>query len=131
MKYAYPVKVQRQPDGYYLAEAPDLPGVVCGGESLPEVLQNVAAGCEMWLADAEANGESIPEASAVEDMRIAAGEFPSVVVADTDEYRRKNDARAVKKTVSIPAWMADRAERAGVSLSQTLQDALRKQFAAP
>ena len=65
------------------------------------------------------------------DLRLSEGEFPSVVVADTDEYRRKNDARAVKKTVSIPAWMADRAERAGVSLSQTLQDALRKQFAAP
>ena len=38
MTYAYPIIIKPQPDGYYLAEAPDLPGIVVGGDTLPELL---------------------------------------------------------------------------------------------
>lgn len=37
-----------------------------------------------------------------------------------------SDTRAVRKNVSLPAWMATMAERRGVNCSQILQDALRQ-----
>ena len=125
MKYAYPVILETQPDGYVVAKAPDLPGVVCGGDTLPDALLAVAAGCEMWLTDAERSGEAIPNPSAMSAVPVSGDQQVSMIVADTDAYRRANDTRAVKKTVSVPAWMADQAERNGISLSQALQETLR------
>jgi predicted RNase H-like HicB family nuclease len=130
MKYAYPVRISPQDDGYYLATAFDLPGVVVGGANLPEVLQAASDGCAMWLADAENERESIPAPSIPNDIPLeSVGEFVSMVLADTNEYRQKNDTRAVKKTLSLPAWMADQAEQSGLSLSQVLQEALRERMA--
>lgn len=51
-------------------------------------------------------------------------QFVNYVVADTDEYRKKHDTRALKKTLSIPSWLNTQAVQAGVNFSQVLQDAL-------
>ena len=47
------------------------------------------------------------------------------MLLDTDEYRRANENRAVKKTLTIPSWLNIEAERAGVNFSQILQDGLK------
>jgi len=49
-----------------------------------------------------------------------------MVAADTDEYRRQNDTRSVKKTLSIPAWLNNRAEKANAPFSQILQEGLKE-----
>jgi len=48
------------------------------------------------------------------------------IAADTDEYRKANDTRAVKKTLSIPAWLNRRAETANAPFSQILQQGLKE-----
>lgn len=130
MKYAYPILIEQHENGYYTAEAPDLPGVVVGGDTLADVLRAASDACAMWLADAESEGEVIPTPTDVHVLTAVAPDLVSVVPADTDEYRRKNDTRAVKKTISLPAWMADQADKAGISLSQTVQEALRAKLSA-
>ncbi len=50
----------------------------------------------------------------------------SLVAADTDEYRKRNDTRAVKKTLSIPSWLNHEAEKANAPFSQILQQALKE-----
>ena len=130
MKYAYPVRVERQDDGYHLVTAIDLPGIVVGGATLPEAIEAVSEACAMWLTDAEDEHEAIPKASDPRTVPLENDtQFTAVVLADTLEYRRKNDTRAVKKTLSLPYWMADRADQAGLSLSQVLQEALRDKLA--
>lgn len=131
MKYAYPIVLSQDPDGYYLAEARDLPGVVVGGASLAEVLQAASDACAMWLADAEKHHETIPAASDPAALSIPANAMAALVLADTDEYRRRNESYAVKKTLTIPAWMAYEADQQGIGLSQVLQDALRERLAHP
>lgn len=128
MTYAYPVILSPQADGYYLAESPDLPGVVVGGNSLPDVLKAASAASAMWLTDAEDNSESIPAPTAAPDVAVKPGQYVSIVIADTDEYRRMNSSRPVKKTVSLPESLAYAADRAGLSLSKVLQDALQKRL---
>jgi len=44
------------------------------------------------------------------------------------EYRRENDNRAIKKTLSIPSWLNSKAEKAGINFSQTLQKALKEEL---
>lgn len=43
---------------------------------------------------------------------------------DTEAYKKKLDTRSVKKNCTIPAWLNDKAEAAGVNFSRILQDAL-------
>ena len=109
MLYAYPMIIKPQDDGYYLAESPDLKGVVVGGDNLPELIQAA---------------EAIPVPSEPAQIALQAGEYVSVVVADTDVYRRMNSNKTVKKTVSLPESLAYAADRAGLSLSKVLQDTL-------
>ncbi|MEG2857669.1 MAG: hypothetical protein RR994_03510, partial [Clostridia bacterium] len=49
----------------------------------------------------------------------------NLIVADTDRYRRENDTRAVKKTLSIPLWLNSKAEKANAPFSQILQQGLK------
>ena len=53
-------------------------------------------------------------------------EIVSYISVDVDKYRRNN--KAVKKTLSLPAWLAEEAERNNLSLSKVLQEGLKAQL---
>jgi len=82
----------------------------------------------MWLWHAENTGMEIPKASKV--LEIKPNERVTLVAADTDEYRRQHDTRAIKKTLSIPAWLNHQAEVANAPFSQILQEGLKEYLAA-
>ena len=50
----------------------------------------------------------------------------SYVTTDVSRYRR--DTRAVKKTLSIPAWLAKEAKKNNLSLSKVLQEGIKKRL---
>ena len=52
--------------------------------------------------------------------------FVSLVSCNIDPYK---DKRAVKKTLTIPAWLNERAVSMGINFSQVLQDALLRKIA--
>lgn len=58
-----------------------------------------------------------------EDFTWSAG-FPVLVDIDTEEYKKKLDTRSVKKNCTIPSWLNDKAEAAGINFSRVLQEAL-------
>ena len=78
----------------------------------------------MWLWEAENEKIVIPEPSTTLPHEYP--QFISYIVADTDAYRRQMDNRAVKKTLTIPAWLNHQAEAAHVNFSGLLQEALKK-----
>lgn len=128
MKYAYPV-IFTPEDGKILASVPNLPGLHTFGDNLPDALYMVQDAIQMWLWDAENNNENIPAASSqasVVKLCVCSDQFVSMVAADTDEYRRLNDTRAIKKTLSIPAWLNHQAELANAPFSQILQEGLKQ-----
>ena len=69
--------------------------------------------------------DCIPEARARRIHAFVRGMI-AWVAADTDEYRRQNDTRSVKKTLSIPAWLNHQAEKANAPFSQILQQSLKE-----
>lgn len=128
MKYVYPVVFTQDSDGSYMACAPDLPGMVTCGRSIEEAVDMATDACEMWLWDAEKKKEVIPHASDLKSISVEEGQQVALILADTDAYRRRTDSHAVKKTLTIPAWMAYQAEEAGLGLSQLLQEAIRQKL---
>ena len=126
MKYAYPAIFTPAEDGGFDVKVPSLPGCRTCGDDLPDAIFMAEDAVSMWLWDAENKRETIP--AAAPPPVVDAPQFVSYVYADTDAYRRKNDNRAVKKTLSIPSWLNVQAEQAGINFSQLLQDALKERL---
>ena len=86
---------------------------------------------EIWSTQlgvaVEAMSKIGAEASDIADIqdKVPSGGIVSLVDIDFDEYRRKNEQRAVKKNCTIPSWLNEKAEAAGVNFSAVLQDALK------
>jgi antitoxin HicB len=126
MKYVYPAIFTPLDGGEYDVRIPDLSGCITCGRDLADAIEMAEDAAAMWLYDAEDNQEAIPAPS--EKLVAKPPKFINFIVADTDGYRRENDNRAVKKTLTIPNWLNSKAEKAGINFSQTLQNALKKQL---
>jgi len=122
MEYIYPAVFHTNEDGSYTITFPDLPGCVSEGKSLGNALYMAQDALKQWLACMEELGESIPAATRADQISLGAGEYISLTRAET------KDNRAVRRTVSIPRWMDERAVQGGLSLSRILQDALTERF---
>lgn len=126
-KYVYSAVFHpNEDDGSITVTVPDLPGCITEGKDLANAIYMAGDAVAMWLWYAEDHKEEIP--APAQPPAVTAPEFVNYVYADTDEYRRKNDSRAVKKTLSIPNWLNTQAEQAGVNFSQVLQDALKERL---
>ena len=80
----------------------------------------------MWPAEFIKLIIDIPTPSELSALVLDASEVATLVDADLTSYKRRVGSRAVRRTISIPEWMDDEAARAGMSLSQVTQDALRQ-----
>ena len=126
-KYVYPAIFHpNQDDGSFTVTVPSLPGCVTEGKDLADAIYMAGDAVSMWLWVSEVQHETVPAALPL--PIVEAPDFVNYVFADTDEYRRKHDNRAVKKTLSIPSWLNDQAMQAGVNFSQILQEALKERL---
>lgn len=127
MKVVYPAIFTPEEAGYSV-RFPDLENCFTSGETLAGALEQAQDVLCLTLWDLEEDRKPINPPSSPADVAVEKGEFVSLVAADTEEYRRRMDSRAVKKTLTIPGWLNVRAEEAGVNFSQTLQSALMREL---
>ena len=128
-KYVFPAIFTPEENGYTII-FPDVENCFTEGDSLTEAMDNAKDVLCMMLYDLERNGREIPAASGVMEMQQRAGEneFVTLISCDTIEYRKFRNNRAVKKTLSIPAWLNEMAEAADINFSALLQSALKQQL---
>ncbi len=108
----------------YWVEFPDLDGCVTDGDSLEEAMENAQESMGLYLAALLEEGQSLPDASDIREIKSE--DVVSYVSVDVNKFRRST--RAVKKTLSIPEWLAIEAEKNNLSLSKVLQDGLKAQL---
>ncbi len=63
--------------GVFGVVIPDLPGCTSGGRTVEAALRNADEAINLWVEDAHADGETIPEPRSVEELRAD----PDVVAA--------------------------------------------------
>ncbi len=128
-KYVYPA-VFTPEDGGYAILFPDIPNCFTEGNDITEAMENAQDVLCLMLYEMERNHQPVPAASSIVDVQqnTTEGQFATLIACDTMEYRKFHDNRAIKKTLSIPSWLNEMAEEAGVNFSATLQDALKKQL---
>ena len=126
--YVYPAIFTPCNEGGYAIHFPDLPGTNSQGDDMAEAIRMARDALAMWLDALLDDGKSLPAASKPDAIQTEKGQFVTMIDVDLDAYRRYKDSHAVKKTLTIPAWMNAMAEDAGLSFSQVLQDALRERL---
>ena len=133
MKVVYPVLIK--PDsGFYLVYVPDIDRCT-QGEDFYDAIEMAKDIIGLEIIDYEDEKKPCPKASTVEEAMKKAKESADDILdftdgtltfvnLDTAAYRNKVRNMAVRKNVTIPAWLNDKAEQAGVNFSRALQDAL-------
>ena len=111
--------------GAYAVVVPDLPGCVSGGDTLADAIFMAIDAASGWILDELEDGRPIPEASPV--TAIVPDEqdgFVSILALDMDAYAERYGKKAVRKNLTIPAWLNTFAEKNSINFSQVLQEAL-------
>lgn len=126
MKLIYPACFYPCDEDGYTVIFPDLPGCVTEGDTLAEAIDMAIDAASGWLLDSVEQNESIPLASDIKQITPNEYEngFVSVISIDLNEYSKKYGGKAVKKTLTIPAWLNTIAEKENINFSQILQEGL-------
>ena len=119
MMFIYPAIFHQESNSYWV-EFPDLPGCQSFGDTLPETMAEAQEALAAYVLTLLEQGKPLAQPSDIASMDPESG-FTSLVACTIDQYK---ETRAVKKTLTIPSWLNDRATAMGVNFSQVLQEAL-------
>lgn len=123
MNFIYPAVFHLE-DGSYWVEFPDLPGCFSDGDTPEDALRNAQESMELYLEPDEEITPDYPHPSNINDIPKPKNGFVSYVSGNVDLAK---SGKAVKKTLTIPEWLNNRATQKGINFSQVLQEALIKQ----
>ncbi len=124
--YLYPAYFHRAESGSYGIEFPDLPGCFSTGDDLEDALNMAREALGLHLFGLLEDKDTIPAPSAIEAVPQEAGSFIVPIEGRPDMVRDEIRNRSVKKTLTIPYWLNEEAERHNVNFSQVLQEALKQ-----
>lgn len=125
MKLIYPAIFYPFENGSgYTVEVPDLPGCVSEGDTLADAIIMGTDAASGWVLDELENGNEIPSSSLASDLQPEEGGIVNLLVLDMDAYAEKYGSKAVRKNITIPAYMNTYLENHGMSLSKVVQDAI-------
>ncbi len=129
----YPACFFQEKKGYSVV-FPDLNWLATQGKSETDAMRMAVDCLAGYLYLLEKEGEKAPSASAMKDISVksiakkldakADGAFVNLVSVDVEEYAKEHFEKAVRKTLTIPAWLNRAAQEQNINFSQTLQEAL-------
>ena len=126
MKLTYPACFYPciEKKGGYTVEVPDLPGCVSEGDTLADAILMATDAASGWVLDELEDGNAIPAASPIDTIVPDDGGFVTMLVLDMEAYAEKYGDKAVRKNLTIPAWLNTFAEANNINFSKVLQDSL-------
>lgn len=128
VKYVYPACFYPQDDGVVVVDIPDL-GCSTQGDGLADAVYMASDCIAGWIIEELEHGGTIPIPSQVSDIKPEENGFVSLVYVDMDELKANYDSKPVKKTLTIPSWLNQAAEKQNINFSATLKDALLEKLA--
>jgi predicted RNase H-like HicB family nuclease len=128
MKYVYPAIFTREESGLYSIDFPDIPHCYTSGDNETDGFLMAEDILNIRLFDIEKSGDALPTPTKIESIVPPQSGFVTMIMGDTNIYRRLEKKRAVKKTLSVPEWLAEQAVSAGLNFSRVLQDGLKREL---
>jgi predicted RNase H-like HicB family nuclease len=129
-KYVFPALFDPGQGGSpgYTVTFPDLPGCITEGADFTEAMIMAKDALVGYLYAMEEDKDDIPTPTAPDKVELTQGAFVVLVEAWTDIVRDEMENKAIKKTLTLPKWLNDAAEKEGVNFSHLLQYALKQQL---
>ena len=121
MRTAYKIILTKSPEGY-LVTVPDFD---CNtqGKDIADAMFMARDVIGLMGITMEDMGNEIPDPDTAA-YELSDGDIELYVDVDFTEYRKRNDNKKVKKTLSIPSWLNEQAESEHVNFSRVLEEAL-------
>lgn len=127
MKEAYPIVLTPDAVGYAVC-VPDF-HINTEGNTIAEAMEMARDAIGLVGIDMEDDNKAIPSPSKPSEVKTETErDIVTLVDVDFSEYRRKNDQRAVRRNVSIPARLDYTAEKSGINVSAVLRKALEEEL---
>ena len=121
MLFIYPAVIHEDADGMW-AEFPDLEGCTTYGDTMEEILSGAAEAMELYVLGMMEDGVQPPMPTDIKEIkRLDKNAFATLIQSDVDLAK---NTKSVKKTLTIPAWLNQRALDKGINFSKVLQEAL-------
>ena len=125
MLFVYPAIFHKEDESYWV-EFPDLKGCNSCGSTIPETMEMAQEALTGYLLSLLEHGDDIAAPSVISSYSPSDG-FVTLVSCDVNQYK---ETKAVKKTLTIPSWLNDRAVSMGLNFSKVLQEALISKITA-
>ena len=123
----YPAIFTKDEEGY-VVDFPDIDGCSTQGDDLQDAFYMAHDALGLVLSVLDDENRELPLPTNPADFKLEEGQFVAVIRFNMLEYRRKTDNHAVKKTLTIPSWMNNKALDKQINFSQLLQDALMQEL---
>ncbi|MCL2322723.1 MAG: type II toxin-antitoxin system HicB family antitoxin [Oscillospiraceae bacterium] len=125
MRYVYPAIFYPEENSTYSVIFPDLNDLATQGSTLADAVYMAEDACSLYLFNSLKDGEKLPEPSKLDDIiKDDDSAFINMILVDIAEFTKKHGDQAVKKTLSIPAWLNTACEERCINFSKVLQEAL-------
>lgn len=123
-KLFYPALFHKAEEGGFWISFPDLPECLTQGDNMEQAYEMAVEALGLTLTYREENKEEIPTPTSIDKVKVEKDSFLVIVEFDMVAYKKRNNSKAVKKTLSIPEWLNEEAIAKGINFSQVLQEAL-------
>jgi len=110
-------------DGFTV-EFPDLPGCVTEGDSLIEAIEmGMDAACGWILTEIE-EGCDFPAPTELHNIDLNGTVFVNHLILDIESYAEQYGHKAVRRNITLPAWLDTYVQKNNLSLSKIVQDSI-------
>lgn len=123
--YIYPAIFEYEKNGISIS-FPDLPGCISSAKNEEEALYMAKDALGLYIVCAEEDNEELPKPTSLNKIEIVENKRAILIEVNMPLFRESVQNASVKKTLTIPKWINDIAEKNNVNFSQVLQIALRK-----
>ena len=121
-KLIYPALFYKEDDSMWV-EFPDLEGCQSFGDTVEELHENAKEALSGYLLTLLEQGVSLNAPTDIYNIEVPKNAFVSLVEADLVKV-----STSVQKTLTIPSWLNDIAEKNNINFSGILQDALMEKL---
>lgn len=125
MIFTYPALVHNDTAGLWL-EFPDLPGCQTYSETMDDLLADAAEALECYVVEELEHSGKLPKPSDIKAIPVKGRVFTTLIRIDADLAKQ---TKSVKKTLTIPYWLNEKALTAKLNFSAVLQEALLAKLA--
>ena len=123
-KLFYPALFHKAEEGGFWVSFPDIPECLTQGDDMAQAYEMAVDALGLALTSRENEHQPLPSPSDPTEIILELDAFLVVIEFDMLAYKKRNNSRAVKKTLSIPEWLNEAAIAMDINFSQVLQEAL-------